>query len=708
MNFDTFDDKFELEVFKSWVNIHEMHSTSYIFHLYNKIALILIKYLSLTRELDLENCIKQVDKQKRLKYYFTNKSNPSSWVKLLRYIYIITTITTIYQCIIQLRYDWTNINLKRLLVDTNKVNNSNYNDSYQSESHNLKEQLIYYETILDYIGAPFLHYPFFIEGHIMFILVCAFSTYPECYIYNRYVKPLDLSPFGILVARKLYLRYYVKIVIEEVNKFIESSQRYADIYLHQETNCSNEYNIIDELSELTQELTDGSEDENNNLSDNIMTDLYENNITTDLISEKMYTSYYYSNNNNNIKLLKDHKRCCNQLKRMILSGDLMPFHRRPDYIDYISYYIIIFCNLLNISAAIFVPGQLYFLQTYDLSTQPNRLSDLIVYFNLLALVIFSDAGSIYFLSAVSLNCLDYIYSAIKLKKKIELCIKSNELIFYQIYKMNLIKTNNNITLNIFNGDLKNIDKSKQSLFDYDIFNHLNSNIDGQYKTKAIIEDNNDNYISKINNIHRKDQMEILIEELNANLLYVLIHYKIFIRLFTITKDTLGILGYIAIQNISVALCIFILLVGEVDLKLLPEVVASFLFMGFWLESCILPICYLNSRIIDLFNGLFSIIAHTTRDDFDDSTELINGRNKQKATFLDYYDQHLIESLRKESNFMNRIATKQLSVTILGLAFSFSTYVRLHVMSVIVVTVTIYSSYNYDSHTDGRNILMRIY
>lgn len=82
----------------------------------------------------------------------------------------------------------------------------------------------------------------------------------------------------------------------------------------------------------------------------------------------------------------------------------------------------------------------------------------------------------------------------------------------------------------------------------------------------------------------------------------------------------------------------------------------------WLDSCLVPICYIHSRGNDLCRALFSLAAHAHE---------IESRSKS----MGIYNLHTLKLLEKELSHPDRLA-QQFGVAVLGVQLTYANFLRI--------------------------------
>ena len=155
-------------------------------------------------------------------------------------------------------------------------------------------------------------------------------------------------------------------------------------------------------------------------------------------------------------------------------------------------------------------------------------------------------------------------------------------------------------------------------------------------------------------------------KMNANLLFILLHYKIFVRQLRPITKTLN--PAAAIANFGLLWVPFVVMLHMPYMKLLHAQDNRPILIGLTLSSLlpidlqILSICYLNARCMNLYRSLSSLAAHIIE------LESLHGAR--------VYDSHAIMTVFKELRESDRFID-QFTTRLAGLSGTYPTMVRAH-------------------------------
>lgn len=165
-----------------------------------------------------------------------------------------------------------------------------------------------------------------------------------------------------------------------------------------------------------------------------------------------------------------------------------------------------------------------------------------------------------------------------------------------------------------------------------------------------------------------DQLEPsaqLKDQMNNDLLLVVMHYRIFLAR---QLDLIQHLGVLALWIVALIFMLPLLgrchqpyLMGQSTMR--PLLGAYLLCMLLPGDLCLLFICYMHRRCLDLYLALNSIVAHAT-----ETASRPEGRN--------IYDRHQISMLRKELSHHEGVASR-LATKFAGISMTYANFVRIH-------------------------------
>ena len=162
-----------------------------------------------------------------------------------------------------------------------------------------------------------------------------------------------------------------------------------------------------------------------------------------------------------------------------------------------------------------------------------------------------------------------------------------------------------------------------------------------------------------------------VRDMNASLLRILLHYKIFVAQ---QKPNRHAFGFISVSSVGLMLLFPIL--ARLHLPYISSLLVRYLsvwvcfLMTVFADCCLLPVCSMHSRCLDLYNSLSCLMAH-----------LVDFSNDPNASHI--YNQHTVWLLRKELAHPEKLAD-QFAIGSMGLVFNYSQLLKIHFWLGLVV------------------------
>lgn len=326
--------------------------------------------------------------------------------------------------------------------------------------------------------------------------------------------------------------------------------------------------------------------------------------------------------------LMQHQNMINELVNMASSGRLRPLNWSHSFRFKLPQNFGIFVVLLSIYVVILLEfvRQMFFKSSGEIQT---GMVDITVFVLTIILLFYATFACIYFISYVFFYSLDQIYyvnSLIELMSKI---IESN-----RRNLMKLIKT-----INSWKRIMKKLTTPKSPI-----------DIEGK--------------------------------PMNSNLLFGLIHFKLFVAQFDRATQSSSL---VILTTTILFFCMPI--VSRLHLPYLDSEYFKWLAIGVSLATIvlfnftILPVCYLHSRSLRLYRTLNSLMAHLVE------TTTVAGSKQEHSSDTNnlarIYDNHLVWLLRRELDHPERL-TKRFAFRAGGLEFTYQTLVRAHFWFGIII------------------------
>lgn len=304
------------------------------------------------------------------------------------------------------------------------------------------------------------------------------------------------------------------------------------------------------------------------------------------------------------RLLIDQEHSIRILKQMTANDLFKPLNWRPEFVEKLSlYYCYLFlgCIIYGCKILLVVWVTLPYLYNFDYKLYSI---DVLVIFENAFLVVILILSVAFFLSFTFVSCMDQIMYINELRKLIDNVSLRNQLRYYEITKRQL----------------------------------------GGY--------------SEIGN---ELQQEFCSRQMNTNLLYAFIHYKIFVAQ---TKSDLKFHGTIALVSIVVFFTLPIMArLHEPYINLKTKLLQIYVCLAtsVFLNFVMIPVCYLHSRSLDLYKSMCSLLAHTIEQSSGDSI---------------FYNAHLVLLLRKELSYPDLFA-RQFATVSIGVRYTYPNLVKIH-------------------------------
>lgn len=750
---DRISEKFRLMMEKSWASIYSKHVRNKYFNYYHRIFDILMKFLSLICQVDLnrmdyfynsDNKIFDNSQSSNImigsKHFGlmrSDKIKPSIFIKSIRISYYFCCCYLINNVVFYYRYDWALYQYRWYKEYINKLKLNSYDDMkdiYSNDDDNihnltihlnsLKELVDYNEQIIMKLGAPFKDLNFLVESSFIYIVLVTLFGYQASYLGNKFFV-LDLSSMRFACNKNAYIKNYTKLVVLELNDFIESSRNFVTICLKSSANIR----IFNDINKSF-----GNNDNDNNHKD-MMINLMS------IKESKLLKS------NSPFKTISNHKITIKHLKSMALNGELIPMNRTSEFCDLLILWGSTFMTVLSISYTIFL---LYYIITISsfVEIYLSNFSDIFVLIVFLFIGLLAASSLSFFLTAVVINSVDRIVHVTRLTNMIKSCVFENRTKLDSLFinnsslpttfmnKLNKLNNHQGNDLNFFNSDYyRNYYHYQQATNDISVNKKNDLIYKKESQVKFVLYDKNEyNYLKFCWRKNVQDEL-VYYDKLNKDLLYIIFQYRIFIRQLKINSKSMNFFSWGTLITISSAPILIVLQGPYLDKQLVSLSTWTFLFFILNGDCCLAPICYRHSKCLDLCKALFSLIAHLEElqtiskystiysRDLDDSdynypllidkssdndTNLVsnlergivnnNSEQDQEQTeeelikltepkVQDIYDMHVSRLIFKELSNLD-ILTRKFATVSLGLTFTFPNFIKFHVFSTSIIMYSI--------------------
>lgn len=183
------------------------------------------------------------------------------------------------------------------------------------------------------------------------------------------------------------------------------------------------------------------------------------------------------------------------------------------------------------------------------------------------------------------------------------------------------------------------------------------------------------------------------EEINSNLLYTLMHYRIFVVSLRPTRQFLA--QFTFISMLSIWLLPAIVLLHEPYLELGAKViflVVCFLFV-IVINFCMIPVCHIQKRSVYLYKSICSLLASLvdSMHSLDAMAASLGATRRRSVSFVQrncIYNMHLVWMIRKELSHPEMIS-KQFTTIVLGTQVSYPNLLRFHFWFGLVLLFLMY-------------------
>lgn len=353
-----------------------------------------------------------------------------------------------------------------------------------------------------------------------------------------------------------------------------------------------------------------------------------------LESEKIYLDYClvrsrfrYTNSNahwqsesQKVNVINVRKSCLVHLMLLKDVGHLQPLNKNSDWLRKLSiYYALI--NLSFIATGATVIGTFWLVLSFNYQNVQLFLEplDVLVISELIILEIIAIISCGFYLSVVVTNYIDQIYYILKLIKQ-----------FKQLLEENIVSHERLMQLKLNSNNLQ----SDSTLFE------------AQLQASTLM---------------------------NANLLFVVFQYKIFLRQLYSTMNSNRFIAFFALQAMMFPPVMMYIYSPYIPAQYKTYAICLGFWPITWIDLYLFPISYAFSRSLDLHRLLLSLLAH--------------GVQVQTEIGSVYADHTLMLLEREISNSESPI--NRFSITMFGLSFTYSSLLKFHFwLSIIAIAVVL--------------------
>lgn len=543
----------------------------------------------------------------------------------------------------------------------------------------LTSRMLQAKQMLYIVGAPYSHMSMTIEFLYICIILFAFIIFYFSYIVHHYVTPINLHTIrehlDFAGERKLFEQF----IMDAVEKFKESNRLFAR--MQSQCHCNKSAFHL-KMVELLNSNAEQLPTERQKL--NLETESYQLARFGDSNQDKMSASL--TQRSVGAKLFASELKVEQMLTKMLSIGALTPFTKSENWFDLRSKLALIFQILTAIYLLTFF---LLIIRISTPQTDPNRRlgpMDYLIQVSASGLITIIFFATCLHSTYSFIACLDQIVLINKLQELIKHCIRVNHDEFFATYHTMAGNESGSISSNDARTSL--------TLGDTDSMHSLTripaGKIIKSVTTKCWQAPMPASSMSSRNSIDYG--YVIKADKMNTNLLFVLMHYKIFLAQ---ARPVIESLNPVIIMASSILLLIpitikvhmpYLNLFQVKDIRLFAAGVSSTVVMPAVLV--ILPLCYLHNRCQKLYVNMSSLIAH-----------LIEVENHTYGKNL--YDHHTVLMLSKELRHPERFV-EQFKARFVGLSGTYTTLVKiLFWWGLIVISIMV------DSQSGGRSLFESI-
>lgn len=598
--------------------------------------------------------------------------NYSNWKRSFKYnwlskalFYLVLAATAYLQLVLyfQYSYDFNLLRVNRLMKRTNGSllthDNSYKIGAASAKSLDLLQKLNVTEKYARTFNPNYWHLTMFVESVYISDIMLMATMYLTYYLEYTYFTPFDYHFYRELLDSEQECESSKRLVKRQVIKFKTSSRDYV----------SASTSSINMLSANSRMAMDSISTRNFGLQRRLA--------PPPSSDAKKTIDELASRQSETDELLEE----------MLESGSLTPMNRSNKWVEMrllieLAYHIWIFIYALFLNLTIMIGLVSQSRGSVQLHS-PTMLAFLfLIILNLPMIVICVPASTI--------ACLDQIRYVTKLRKLIMRCIELNRSELFVVEQQSASGTM-----------WRNVPTVPQPIHTSWRNKTFPSSRSTQTATGSLAQV--DKYLHETQQLVGsvrigEDAFAETRRRMNANYLFVLMHYKIFVAQFEPLKRSVGLVclqAFVIIFEIPIIARLHLPYAMQANynersislerLKAISLLLScSMLFPAIF---AILPVCYLYSRCQDLYRALWSLMAHLT-----------NVRRVQQAGVA-VYDRHAVMLLDKELAHPDRLLRRFMTRSVAGLSGSYTSLVRsLFWWGIVVLSIVLFdeSSIELDS------------
>ena len=531
---------------------------------------------------------------------------------------------------------------------------------------------------LDAVGAPYLHMSIAIETIYLYLVALSFILFNAMNLYYRYVAPLELHVIRESLDYEAEQRHLRQLIEAQAKSFAKSEKLFARIISQcHETSFilqPDHYQTFD-WETTTIESSDEADSSGGDLDRVVAHNEHDMGGSGSLSPS---------------------------LEQMLSSGALVPFNRSLDWFDRRTKFALGFqaFNMIY-EMVVFAIVTMVAISERD-PNRPATTSDTLLGVSCLGLIVMMGFGLMLFSTYTTIAGLDQIVLINKLIKLVERCIIINLNEFYSRIRSSKCINKSTLAIDIGqHGDTFDCGMGNEEELivvvpvDSDRGNdkrgsdvglralHLNCHGTGYRQQQQQQQLQMRSALPEDDNCYNRNNRQSA-NKMNTNLLFILMHYKIFIAQANPVVKTL--------DPMTIVVSILLLLIPIIVRFHLPYLnmfrdtdirffaVSLSLTMIVPTNLIILPLCYFQSRCEDLYRALSSLLAHMIE---------IESEPNARGTYNQHALLMLTKELRNPDLFMDQFKARFAS-----LSGTYTTLVKVHFWyGLIVISIMVDSKYS---------------
>lgn len=546
--------------------------------------------------------------------------------RLLLVHYVIASLGLLGTICYQYTYDYYMFHLRKLQAaqSSGQVNVVELYKRSNIYEFSLSQKIELSRANLKLFGSPLMSFPYVGVCTYVLIFCLAFMYYFCPLVYFRYYTPLDFYFVRMMLNWQEEQQNCEQMIRNQVDLFIESSKNFAAASL------GRQYLITFGYPTLNVDCVDQQRQPKKRASS-----------LKAAYNWPQSMQYSYKD---------EHDWTEMKLRQMTTNGNLQPLNRANlIWLDKLSRFNCMLFFFVPTSCLIYIVFIFSFIPYFLGSEYENDPMDLWVAFEVATLNIIIIFGTLFYTSLSLINCIDQVHISKELKNMIDKFITKSKQFYFDSMPL---------------GQLPDLEEGlPQQGYD--------PSTTGSLRRVTRFDFQLGHQLEQTDSTCTLQQLERYREQVNTDLLYILMHYKIFAAQLRPVKRTFGF-----ISASSIGLMTVFPVLARLHLPYITEsgakILAIFicLLMAFSADCCMMPICWMNRGYMDLYNSLSCLMAH-----------LVELTDHQDTGYL--FSKHMVWLLRKElnhpENFNNQFATISM-----GMVIDYPRMMRIHFWIGLVV------------------------